>query len=96
MNFWLGLFCEMRTWLLELGADIVTPFIEERNSSVCAQYTIQVNNRIRVQEKLKEKGIFLVYSPKREDPGNPEFYTEKIPKVCGEYSHAGICTTCSC
>ena len=37
--------------------DIVTPFIEKRNSSVYAQYTIQVNNRTRVQEKLKEKGI---------------------------------------
>jgi len=29
------------------------------------------------------KDIFLVYSPEREDPGNPEFYTQKIPKVCG-------------
>ena len=29
------------------------------------------------------KDIFLVYSPEREDPGNPDFYTEKIPKVCG-------------
>jgi len=37
--------------------DIVTPFIEEGNSSVYAQYTIQVNNRARVQEKLKAKGI---------------------------------------
>jgi len=37
--------------------DIVTPFIEEGNSSVYAQYTIQVNNRTRVQENLKEKGI---------------------------------------
>ena len=37
--------------------DIVTPFIEEWNSSVYAQYTIQVNNRTRVQENLKAKGI---------------------------------------
>ena len=29
------------------------------------------------------RDIFLVYSPEREDPGNPKFYTEKIPKVCG-------------
>ena len=29
------------------------------------------------------RDIFLVYSPEREDPGNPDFYTEKIPKVCG-------------
>ncbi len=27
--------------------------------------------------------IFLVYSPEREDPGNPDFVTRTIPKVCG-------------
>ena len=27
--------------------------------------------------------IFLVYSPEREDPGNPHFTTATIPKVCG-------------
>lgn len=29
------------------------------------------------------KDIFLVYSPEREDPGNPDFNTQTIPKVCG-------------
>lgn len=27
--------------------------------------------------------VFLVYSPEREDPGNPNFTTRTIPKVCG-------------
>lgn len=27
--------------------------------------------------------IFLVFSPEREDPGNPNFKTRSIPKVCG-------------
>lgn len=27
--------------------------------------------------------IFLVFSPEREDPGNPDFVTRTIPKVCG-------------
>ena len=27
--------------------------------------------------------IFLVYSPEREDPSNPDFETRTIPKVCG-------------
>lgn len=27
--------------------------------------------------------LFLVYSPEREDPGNPDFNTRTIPKVCG-------------
>lgn len=29
------------------------------------------------------KNIFLCYSPEREDPGNPNFTTRTIPKVCG-------------
>lgn len=34
-----------------------TPFIEAHNSSAWAQYTIQVENRSEVQEKLKAQGI---------------------------------------
>ena len=30
--------------------------------------------------------IFLVYSPEREDPGNPNFTTRTIPKVCGGHT----------
>ncbi len=30
--------------------------------------------------------IFLIFSPEREDPGNPNFTTRTIPKVCGGYS----------
>jgi len=29
------------------------------------------------------KDIFLVFSPEREDPANPDFVTKTIPKVCG-------------
>lgn len=29
------------------------------------------------------RDVFLVYSPEREDPGNPDFKTRTIPKVCG-------------
>ncbi|MCI5157476.1 MAG: nucleotide sugar dehydrogenase [Candidatus Electrothrix sp. AUS1_2] len=29
------------------------------------------------------ENFFLVYSPEREDPGNPNFSTRTIPKVCG-------------
>lgn len=30
--------------------------------------------------------LFLVYSPEREDPGNPDFTTKTIPKVVGGYT----------
>lgn len=32
------------------------------------------------------KDIFLIYSPEREDPGNPKYDTRSIPKVCGGHS----------
>ena len=34
-----------------------TPYIKEHNLSAWAQYTIQVNNRVEVQERLKKAGI---------------------------------------
>jgi len=39
------------------GADVVTPFIEEFNTSVFAQYTIQVADRDGLQQALQAKGI---------------------------------------
>lgn len=38
-------------------SDVVTPFIESHNTSVYAQYTIQVNNRDELQKKLGENEI---------------------------------------
>ncbi|WLF83697.1 DegT/DnrJ/EryC1/StrS aminotransferase family protein [Moraxella sp. ZY210820] len=40
----------------EMGI-MTTPFVEEHNQSAWAQYTIQVENRDAVQEKLKANGI---------------------------------------
>ena len=34
------------------------------------------------------KDYCLVYSPEREDPGNPDFTTHTIPKVCGGHTPA--------
>ncbi|MNF72702.1 UDP-N-acetyl-D-glucosamine 6-dehydrogenase [compost metagenome] len=44
----------------------------------------------RVQEGGLSVGenIFLVYSPEREDPGNPNFETRTIPKVIGGHTPA--------
>lgn len=44
----------------------------------------------RVQEGGLQVGenIFLVYSPEREDPGNPDFETRTIPKVIGGHTPA--------
>lgn len=39
----------------------------------------------RIEAKGLKVGsdIFLVFSPEREDPANPDFVTQTIPKVCG-------------
>lgn len=44
----------------------------------------------RVEEGGLKVGtdIFLVYSPEREDPGNPDFETRTIPKVIGGHTPA--------
>jgi UDP-N-acetyl-D-glucosamine dehydrogenase len=42
-----------------------------------------------LQPRIESRGltvgqdVFLVFSPEREDPGNPDFDTRTIPKVCG-------------
>ena len=42
--------------------------------------------RITARGLTVGEDIFLVYSPEREDPGNPDFNTRTIPKVCGGHT----------
>ena len=42
--------------------------------------------RIESTGLIVGKDIYLVYSPEREDPGNPNFTTRTIPKVCGGHT----------
>ena len=48
---------EIYTKLLNEAGILTTPFIESHNTSAWAQYTIQVENRDQVQDKLKAQGI---------------------------------------
>jgi UDP-N-acetyl-D-glucosamine dehydrogenase len=43
----------------------------------------ELKPRVESRGLFVGKDIFLVYSPEREDPGNPDFHTRTIPKVCG-------------
>lgn len=43
----------------------------------------ELQPRVERQGLVVGKDVFLVYSPEREDPGNPHFTTQTIPKVCG-------------
>jgi len=42
--------------------------------------------RIQSRGFIVGQDYFLVYSPEREDPGNQNFQTRTIPKICGGYS----------
>lgn len=46
-----------QTYTEKLKDFVTTPYIEPHNTSVYAQYTIQVDNRDQLQQKLKEQGI---------------------------------------
>ena len=43
----------------------------------------ELKPRIKSTGLIVGDNVFLVYSPEREDPGNPNFKTQTIPKVCG-------------
>jgi len=43
----------------------------------------ELRPRIEATGQRVGEDVFLVYSPEREDPGNPDFTTRTIPKVCG-------------
>lgn len=45
------------TQLLNLGGIASTPYIEAHNQSAWAQFTVNVNNREQVQDRLKQTGI---------------------------------------
>lgn len=48
----------------------------------------ELKPRVESRGLVVGKDVFLVYSPEREDPGNPNFHTRTIPKVCGGYTAA--------
>lgn len=43
----------------------------------------ELRPRIEKMGLVIGRDVFLVYSPEREDPGNPAFQTRMIPKICG-------------
>src|SRR4051812_24595443 len=46
----------------------------------------ELKPRIETRGLVVGRDIFLVFSPEREDPGNQNFSTQTIPKVCGGHT----------
>lgn len=69
--------------------DALVPYLREGQiisleSTTYPGTTIEeLKPRIEKNGLVVGKNIYLVYSPEREDPGNPNYSTATIPKVCG-------------
>lgn len=73
-------------------ADMLKPYLREGQVVSLESTTYPGTTDELLKPRLEENGlvvgksVFLVYSPEREDPGNPNFETRTIPKVIGGYT----------
>lgn len=74
--------------------DALTPYLREGQIVSLESTTYPGTTEEELLPRVQERGlvvgenIFLVYSPEREDPGNPDFETRTIPKVIGGHTPA--------
>ena len=69
--------------------DAVAPFLRKGQIVSLESTTYPGTSEEELKPRIEAQGltvgedVFLVYSPEREDPGNPEFSSKNIPKVVG-------------
>lgn len=74
--------------------DAVKPYLREGQILSLESTTYPGTTEEELLPRVEENGLkvgenfFLVYSPEREDPGNPHFDTRTIPKVIGGHTPA--------
>ncbi|AXK39020.1 nucleotide sugar dehydrogenase [Crenobacter cavernae] len=74
--------------------DSLVPYLREGHLVSLESTTYPGTTDEELLPRIESRGFkvgenaFLVFSPEREDPGNPDFTTRTIPKVCGGYSPA--------
>lgn len=74
--------------------DMLKPYLREGQVVSLESTTYPGTTEEILLPQIEENGlkvgenIFLVYSPEREDPGNPNFETRTIPKVVGGHTAA--------
>lgn len=67
----------------------ILPYLKQGQLIALESTTYPGTTEEILKPNIEEQGfkvgedIFLVYSPEREDPNNPNFTTKNIPKVCG-------------
>lgn len=74
---------------VEKTVDAITPFLRRGHLVSLESTTYPGTTEEIVLPRLAASGLeagvdfFVVYSPEREDPGNPNYSTQNIPKICG-------------
>lgn len=74
--------------------DMLKPYVRKGQVISLESTTYPGTTEEELLPRVEESGlvvgedIFLVYSPEREDPGNPNFETRTIPKVVGGHTSA--------
>ncbi|MEJ1354042.1 MAG: nucleotide sugar dehydrogenase [Candidatus Sedimenticola sp. (ex Thyasira tokunagai)] len=69
--------------------DSLLPYLREEQVISLESTTYPGTTEEELMPRVESTGlkvgenVYLVYSPEREDPGNPDFVTRTIPKVCG-------------
>jgi len=69
--------------------DALVPYIRAGHIVSLESTTYPGTTEEELKPRIESRGfmvgedVFLVFSPEREDPGNPNFETRTIPKVCG-------------
>lgn len=69
--------------------DSVVPYLRKGQVVSLESTTYPGTTEEELLPRIEKRGfkvgedVFLVFSPEREDPGNPNFTTRTIPKVCG-------------
>ena len=74
--------------------DTLLPYLRSGQMFCLVSTTYPGTTEEELAPRIESRGlkigedIFLIFSPEREDPANPDFRMENIPKVCGGYSSA--------
>lgn len=69
--------------------DVILPYLKQGQVLSLESTTYPGTTEEEIKPKLQQAGFdigkdfFLVYSPEREDPNNPDYTTRTIPKICG-------------
>ena len=69
--------------------DSLVPYLQKGQALCLESTTYPGTTEEELKPRIESRGFkigtdfFLIYSPEREDPANPNFTTSTIPKVCG-------------